>query len=107
MRGLKSLVIVLGVLLVGGTLALGGAIIWRVTHPKPSVTSPSGPAAVTLHQPFDRTIDLPSGAEIVSATATGERLILLIGLPGGRRQLVIVDMGSGARLGTIELRAGQ
>lgn len=106
MRGLKSLVIVLGALLVGGTLALGGAIIWRVTHPKPSPTS-SGPAAVTLHQPFDRTIDLPSGAEIVSTTATGERLILLIGLPGGRRQLVIVDMGSGARLGTIELRAGQ
>jgi hypothetical protein len=110
-RGLKSLVIMLGVLLVGGMVALVAAIVWRGSHPPP----PAGPLAAARQphaqqpndqQPYNGVLDLPAGAEIVSLSGAGERLILLLGLPGGQRQLMIIDMGSGARLGTIELRTG-
>jgi hypothetical protein len=104
-RGLKSLVIVLGVLLVGGMVALVAAIAWRGSHPPPLTAAPARPPAAA-RQPYDGVLDLPAGAEIVSLHEAGERLVLLLGLPGGRRQLVIIDMGSGARLGTIELRTG-
>jgi hypothetical protein len=103
-RGLKSLVIMLGVLLVGGMAALVAAIAWRGSHPPPPTAPPARPPAA--RQPYDGVLDLPAGAEIVSLHEAGERLILLLGLPGGRRQLVIIDIGSGARLGTIELRTG-
>jgi hypothetical protein len=104
-RGLKSLVIVLGVLLVGGMAALVAAIAWRASHPPPSSASPPRPLAAS-RPPYDSVLDLPAGAEILSLHEAGERQILLLGLPGGRRQLMIIDLGSGARLGTIELRSG-
>ena len=37
-------------------------------------------------------------------TTAPNRLILDLVLPDGERQLVIVDLATGARLGTIELR---
>jgi hypothetical protein len=38
-------------------------------------------------------------------TATPDRLILDLALPNGDRQLVVIDLATGARLGSIELRA--
>jgi hypothetical protein len=109
MRGLKSLVIVLGVLLVGGMAVLVATMAWRASHPAPSGAMPGSPQvrlAAPGRPPYESTLDLPQGAEIVASQAAGDRLILQLGLPDGRRQLVIIDMGSGARLGTIELRPG-
>jgi hypothetical protein len=105
MRGLKTLVIVLGVLLVGGMVTLIAAVVWRGSHP---VVSDSAPArlAGTAGKPFESTLDLPAGAAIAAIQAAGDRLVLTIVLPEGRRQLVILDIRSGARLGTIELQAG-
>jgi hypothetical protein len=34
-----------------------------------------------------------------------DRLLLGLALPEGGRQLVVIDLATGARLGTIELRA--
>jgi hypothetical protein len=105
MRGLKALVIILGVLLVGGTVTLIGAMIWRGSHPLG--TGAVGRSAGTARPAFATTLDLPSGATVLSAQADGGRLVLRLGLPDGRQQLVIIDEGSGARLGTIELRPAQ
>jgi hypothetical protein len=101
MRGLRLLVIVLGVLLLGGTLALVIAIIVRAPHPSESRTdsrAPSRPA------PFDTVLDLPAGAIVQSVGEAGTRLAVHLVLQDGSRQIVIVDPGSGARIGTIELR---
>jgi hypothetical protein len=99
MRGLKTLVIVLGVLLVGGTVTLVAAIIWRGSHPADGA-APRPPAIAG--KPFESTLDLPAGAAIAAMETAGERLVLQVALPDGRRQIVIIDMRNGVRLGTIE-----
>ena len=103
MRGLKALVIILGVLLVGGTVTLVGAIIWRGSH-RGAVDSAAAPPLGTPGKPFETTLDLPAGATVASTDVAGERLVLKLALPDGRQQIVIVDIRTGARLGTIELQ---
>jgi hypothetical protein len=102
MRALRLLVIVLGVLLVGGTLALVGAIIMRSQHGSESRGEPR--AAASTAAPYDTVLDLPAGAVVKSLQPAGERLVVHIALPDGSQQIVILDLGSGARRGTIELR---
>jgi len=98
MRALRLLVIVLGVLLVGGTLALVGAIIVRSQHGAESrAIAPKG-------APYDTVLDLPAGAVIESLQPAGERLVVRLGLPDGREEIIVLDLGSGARRGTMELR---
>jgi hypothetical protein len=99
MRALRLLVIVLGVLLVAGTLGLVVAIIVRTPHP-----SESRPTAATRAAPFSTARDLPAGSVIRSVQPVGERLAVHLDLFDGGQQIVILDLGSGARLGTIELR---
>jgi hypothetical protein len=40
-------------------------------------------------------------------TAAPNRLILDLALPDGERRLLVIDLATGARLGTIELRSAQ
>jgi hypothetical protein len=102
MRGLRLLVIVLGVLLVGGTLALVIAIIVRA--PRPSESRPESRLAATRAAPFDAVLDLPAGAAIQSVQSAGARIAVHLVLADGGQQILILDPGSGARTGTIELR---
>jgi len=106
MRALKALVIVMTVLLVGGTAALIAGLVWRATHhaaTRQAATAPPPAAA----RPFTAALDLPAGASVREMRATGERLVLRIALADGGERLVVLDLGSGARLGTIELRAAR
>jgi hypothetical protein len=103
MRALRLLVIVLGVLLVGGTLGLVVAIIARAPHPSESRPEMRATAAST-GVPFDTVLDLPAGAVIQSVQSAGARLAVHLALPEGGQQIIILDPGSGARIGTIELR---
>jgi Family of unknown function (DUF6476) len=92
MRALKTLVVVMGIMLIGGFAVLVAVIIGRVRAGAPPRSfSPA-------------TIDIPQGARIEAMTAGTDRLILDLALPDDRRQLVVIDLATGARLGTIELR---
>lgn len=102
MRALRLLVIVLGVLLVGGTLALVGAIIVRSQHGSESRSGP--PAISSMAAAYDTALDLPAGAVVQSLQTAGERLLIHLVLSDGRQQIVVLDLASGARRGTIELR---
>ncbi len=104
MRALRLLVIVLGVLLVGGTLALVGAIIVRSSQP----SQPRGVARIppSAAPPYDTALDLPLGAVVRSIQPVGDRLVVHLVLPEGREKIVVFDLGSGSRTGTIELRPG-
>ena len=96
MRALKIAVIVMGVLLVVGTVVLIGAIAARVSH---KGSEPAMPRAF-VPQP----IDLPPGSRIEAMTAGPDRLVIDLLLADGTRQLLILDLATGQRLGTIPLR---
>jgi hypothetical protein len=95
MRALKILVVVMGVMLVVGFAALVVVIAGRVSR--------GGPAATAAHGFAVAPIDVPRGARIEAMTAGPDRLILALALPEGGRELVIIDLVKGVRLGTIEL----
>jgi Family of unknown function (DUF6476) len=99
MRGLKFLVVVMGVMIVIGFAALIAGIAVKMSRERPGASA---------ERPFGATaIEIPRGARIEAMTAAPNRLILDLALPGGERQLVVVDLATGTRLGTIELRPTQ
>jgi hypothetical protein len=94
MRALKILVVVMGVMIVAGFTALVVAIAER--------TSSSGsPAARSAFA--SGPIDIPRGARIEAMTTGGDRLIVGLQLPDSNRQLLIIDLATGVRIGAIEL----
>jgi hypothetical protein len=95
MRGLKILVVVMGIMLVVGFATLVAVIAGRISR---SGSTPS-PAHAFAAAP----IDIPRGARIEAMTVGADRLVLGLALPEGGRQLVVIDLASGTRLGTIEL----
>lgn len=106
MRGLKVLVIVMGVLLVAGVIALGFAVRYRLNHPRqarsaaPAAAAAIGPAGA----PSAMTLDLPQGARVVGAEASGDRLVVRVELAGGSEELIIVNLLTGAPIATVTLR---
>ena len=99
MRALKILVVVMGVLLVIGFAALIAGIAAKMSRDRPGAS---------VERPFAASaIDIPPGARIEAMTASPNRLILDLALPDGGRQLLVVDLATGARLGTITLRPAQ
>ena len=95
-RALKIAVIVMGVMLVVGTVALIAAIATRVSH------KPSEPASRAEYAAPP--IDLPAGSRIEAMTAGPDRLVVDLLLADGTRQLLLIDLATGRRLGTIPLR---
>ena len=93
MRGLKILVVVMGVMLVGGIAVLVAAITYRASHPR------------SASLPFDAAaIELAAGARIEAMSVDGDRLVAAILMPDGNRQLLVIDLVTGRRLGLIPLR---
>jgi hypothetical protein len=93
MRGLKILVTVMGVLLVGGFAALAAIIAVRLSH-----RAPPPPVAFTAPP-----IALPHGAKIETMSTGADRIVLDILLADGARQLVVLDLQTGRLVGTIPL----
>ncbi|HJU19707.1 MAG TPA: DUF6476 family protein [Stellaceae bacterium] len=99
MRGVTILAIVMGVMLIVGTIVLIAVIISRVEHP-PSRTATVRPYGAAP-------IEIPRGARIEGMTTGEGRLVLDLALPQGDRELVVIDLANGTRVGTIELRAAR
>jgi hypothetical protein len=94
-RALTVFVIVMGVILVVGFGVVVAVIAGRMSRSGPSTSADQRfPTAV---------VDIPRGARIEAMTPASDRLILDLVLPDGQHQLVVFDLTSGARLGTIEL----
>jgi hypothetical protein len=99
MRSLNVLVVVMGVLIIIGFAALIAGIAGKLSRDRP------GPS---VERPFAATaVDIPRGARIEAMTTAQNRLILDLALPEGEHQLVVIDLATGARLGTIALRPAQ
>ncbi len=104
MRALKTLVIVMGVLILVGMALVGYTLIKRGLNPAPPlVEAPQAPsAAVHPYGPVE--IELPQGAHIASTHTAGGRLVIELTLAGGAERVLVVDLTSGAILGTIDLK---
>ena len=92
MRVLQAAVIVMGVLILGGTAAVIGIIVHRAGAPRtPALTRP-GPVV----------LDEPAGTHIAAATAMDERLVLQLA-GGGPDRVVVLDLRGGAVLARVAL----
>ncbi|MCE2510203.1 MAG: hypothetical protein J4G10_04420 [Alphaproteobacteria bacterium] len=92
MRGLKFLVVFLGVVILGGLVVLGMTIASRTSGP------------VDGAKPFETVkVALPKGARVAETRTEGDRLVLRLALEGGGERLLILSLKDGRLLGTIEL----
>ena len=103
MRALKILVIVMGVLLIAGVVALGVGIAYRVNHPR-TLEPPVAMRTVTPPNGLPRSVALPMGAKIVAVQSDGDRVMLRLGLADGGEQLMLVDWSTGAVLSVLNLK---
>jgi len=98
MRGLKFLVIFLGVVLLAGFVVLGVTIAKRASSKLTGDPNAAAPAA------FDASpIALPKGSRIEETQVEGDRLFLRLTLENGAAQILILSVKDGSRLGTIAL----
>jgi hypothetical protein len=100
-RWLVVAVIVMGLLLLAGTYVVGSEVSRRMSSPKPAA-SPAADAA----QPFRQKIELPAGAQVISMTAVGDRLVVQVENQAGLTSAYVVDPRTGALLGTIDFPPG-
>src|SRR5690348_17208371 len=97
MRALKILVVVMGVMLVGGTAALIAAIIHRASQHASTTSAPPSP------RDFHAAVALPPGARVLTADLAGDRILVRLARAEGGEALIIIDAKSGSALGTIDL----
>ena len=93
-RALKVLVVVMGIMILAGFAIIVAVIAGRLSRgsaPAQAFTAPE--------------IKLPAGARIEAMSVGTERLVIDIALPDGRRELTIIDLATGRRLGVVPLRA--
>jgi hypothetical protein len=88
MQALRVLVVVMGVMIVLGMVALGVLLARRVAAPPP--------AMATL------TLDEPAGTQILSANHSGDTVALTL-RGGGPDRVVMIDARSGRVTGRIAL----
>lgn len=96
MRGLKALVIGMGVLIVLGMVAM---IVAGVRQAGELSAPKAPPAAAAPH-----TLDIPAGAEIAETRIGDGRIVLRLRLADGTGRLVILDAATGAPTGRVDLR---
>jgi hypothetical protein len=96
MRALRVAVVVMGVLIVLGTMGLVIGIVRRSTAPMP-------PAVATLPASVAAVLDEPEGTHIAGIAAVRDRLAVQL-QGGGADRIVLIDPATGALAGRISLR---
>lgn len=101
-KALKTVVIVLGVLIVIGT----GIVIVTIANRLSGGAGRSEPVAASAAPGAFGTVQLPLPARcrVQTATPSGERLVLqLVGNSDECRQILVVHLGTGELLGRLDL----
>ena len=86
-RGLLTLVIVMGVLIVGGTTALVGVIAHRLLHPHQAPIATTAPAPVPGQAALSAE---PSGTRILALVRQTDTLLAIALTGGGEADRVLV-----------------
>jgi uncharacterized membrane protein YhiD involved in acid resistance len=105
MRGLKILVVGLGIAVVAAFLTLVIVIFNRGGRPVDGTIRSEGPRP-PVHGGWGRTmLDQPAGTRIQSVTASGSLIVLHVytQAPGQDERLVVLDPATGAVSGIVQL----
>ena len=110
MRVLKWVVSILGLLLVLAMITTVVGVIYKARHASPASTSylPSSNLTAVPTAPGFGTasLPLPAGCQIASATASGDRLIIIAGGAGDACRLMLVaDLRTGKLVGQFNFHA--
>jgi len=106
---LVVLVIVMGLLIAVGTVIVANEVSRRLSSASPArapVPAPATAAAGTTAAPFAQRIELPAGAQVISMSAVGDRLVVQVETQAGLTAAYVVDPRTGVLLGTIEFPPG-
>ena len=117
MQALKALIIGMGLLILAGFGVVGVTLYNRATAPEDSggkaeSAGDAAPDAATgagaeTKAPLPSfglaRLGLPAGSRVVETTAEGGRLMLRVRDPAGAETIHVIDLATGARLGTIEI----
>lgn len=110
MKSLKTLVIVLGALIVLSMGLLGWGFYTKLAGPDAAAveeTAPDDSETVTL-DPLadfgDVRLDLPAGCTVVDMRPDGDRLYLRTGPVGLCEQILVIEASTGHVLGTIVIK---
>jgi hypothetical protein len=101
MRALKIAVIVMGVLIVGGTTALLVVIVHRMSAPPALLAAIPAPVAA-MPASVTAVLDEPAGTRIAGIAAVRDRLAVQL-QGGGADRVVLIDPATGAVAGRISL----
>jgi hypothetical protein len=93
-RALKILVGVMGAMILAGVAVLGATVAGRLSRSAPPPQAFTAPA-----------VDIPAGSRVEAMSTGADRVVLDLVLSDGSRQLLIVDLASGRKLGTVPLHA--
>jgi hypothetical protein len=102
MRALKIATVVMGVLIVLGTIGLLVALARRGAAPASSTAASMGAVATAPRTKLAVTLAEPEGTRIVTVTALQDRLAVQL-QGGGPDRIVFLDPHSGAEVGRITL----
>lgn len=94
MRSIQTLVIVMGILIVGSMTLVGYQIVTTVGEP---------PAAPASFGEVEVEVALPPGARVLDMAAIGDRLVLRVEGGDGRQRLLVLDPSTGALVGSMVL----
>jgi hypothetical protein len=113
MQPLKALVIVMGILIAAGMTVVGYTIVKRASNPEAlrhlraaaERGPPSAAQGTAAEPPYGPvTLALPQGARVLRTSPAGRRLIVELELAGGGERILVLELESGALLGTIDLK---
>lgn len=114
MPALKVLVVAMGVLIVAGLAVIGVTLVKRIGGGSAApLTGASAPALSAAGlaigglggaQFGDKNIELPRNGRLVGVHTEAGRLILRVLLPGNRETLIVLDLATGERLGTVTVQ---
>ena len=88
MRALQAITIIMGIMIVGGTVTLAVLIVQRLK------AVPAAPASLLLDQ--------PGGTHIAGIASVSDRVALLL-QGGGPDRVILIDPRSGALAGQVRL----
>lgn len=99
-RGLKTAVIVMGILLVVGFILVFSTIIYRTVN---LGDDEGAPGVATTAKGYDRAIALPAGAQVQRVTPDSDRLLVEVVQADGVRMLIVLDARRGREIGRFRL----
>jgi hypothetical protein len=84
----RLLAVSIGIMMVG-LMAVLGAVVYKIGNTGPQGSTQDANAGVPVEPGTEGTIDLPDGAQLLSASLDGDNVMLQLRLAGGAQQIVI------------------